>query len=1440
MVIELLSRIEAKGISLLKEGESLRFEAPKGSLNDAIISDVKKHKNELLRLLSIDNEAPFKALTNPCSEVPNFFSLSPMQQAYWVGEKNFFQQSCKAYYYNEYRISGLNISKLESALNNIIETHDALRMAVDDNGQQKIVPFHPQRIEVIDLSNFSVAQGQQRLEQYRYNIENSLPSLNTGRPYLFTVHRFSDYDLFSFTFRLIAVDAVSFNLLIRELISAYRSDVQQKSAKKTVDVKATTESVNRLSYYDYIKFLEIRKDTPVYRQAFNYWHERISSLPAAPQLPYWEYDNKKSIGLQAFKRARGRLDRSLWQNLRSKAQQRGLTVNSVLCCIFSDVLARWSTSPDFTLNVLVSDRPSYIPGVESLVGNCSTTILLQVHQRAGNFVSRAQKIRQQLYLDIEHSAVAGVELIRLLQKQLVTGEQPTMPVVFTSGIDIPGAASDFTIHESDWSLNHTHLKTPQVRLDHQVYEDDGELVYNWDYIPEVFPEELIPTMFEYYEAYLRELASSEKYWEVGLGVFPLPQNQLMRRDLFNNINAPLPRKKLHEGFVEMAQQWPNRSALITADQTLSYGQLFIKAQTLAVAIKQHVLNLSHVEADSNQVIGVCCKKGVDQIAAVMGILMAGHTYLPIDVKTPPARVSYIAGHSGAVAIITDDIGCNAIDESIASLNIPVNELPDSNDTCFEWESNVDPSKSLQEERAYIIYTSGSTGNPKGVVINHQAAMNTIEDMVRRFGLTPEDRVFGLSALNFDLSVYDIFATLSNGAALVLPPETEVPDPGAWVTILQKNQITVWNSVPALMEMTLEYLRREATDVLASVRLVLLSGDWIAPTLAQQLLQWSAITVVALGGATEASIWSNYYDLKAIPDGWISVPYGVPLTNQSMFVLDESMQDCPDWVIGDLYIGGKGLADEYLNDVKKTETSFIFHPQTQQRLYRTGDLARIRDGFIEFIGRRDFQVKVRGFRVELGEIEAQLTSIEYIEKAVVIMVGEGSNQQQLVGFYVSNSTDDDLDTEIKRHLVDTLPHYMVPRVLLSLEAIPLSSNGKIDRKKLLSLFAKQGKNEHSEANAPVLPKTKIEKELFSLWKHLLPETQFGVSDNFFEIGGNSLIAVRLTNDIEDQFGIKLPLSVFFQHSSVIELAHELEKLSVDSKNVASLNIEDQGNSSLVLLAPSQGSKTLFLIHPVGGNVVCYRSLATHLKGFQCYGIQTPTSRDVGDLQQDLQIMADYYSNLIQQQLSNERDVPVYLGGWSMGAVLSILVAEKLKLAGYAVAPLLLIDPWVSDDTGLSDYSETTAIQGFFTDLIGTKELLDYPVRHQQACGEEETTGDYLSRCLNYIQHLELPTALLKGIDKQQLLSLFSTYYNNAQLLRNKSVPVLSGDYFLVRTSAEQGDFFPGLVPLACNNIDRQKILAHISHWEVMQPTHLVPIIEDWVKILATMPHNQPRQ
>jgi amino acid adenylation domain-containing protein len=565
-----------------------------------------------------------------------------------------------------------------------------------------------------------------------------------------------------------------------------------------------------------------------------------------------------------------------------------------------------------------------------------------------------------------------------------------MPVVFTSTLTQSSQNQPSSSRAWQTEVVYSVSQTSQVYLDHQVSEIAGALVFNWDAIEALFPAGVLEDMFSAYVNFLERLANEEELWQAQRRQL-LPAAQVEQIAAINHTETDLGSKNalLHGLFFEQVPLNSQKAAIIASSRTLTYQELSDRALTLA-----HQLQALGVRP--HQLVAIVMEKGWEQVVAALGILASGAAYVPIDPELPIERRLHLLQETEAQQIITQ----SWLDTSLAW---PENITRICVDT-LESSNNLPLSEFKIQDRsftslAYVIYTSGSTGLPKGVAIAHQGAVNTILDINQRFHVTSQDCVLALSSLSFDLSVYDIFGTLAAGGTIVIPDAEATKDPAHWAALLIQHGVTIWNSVPALMQMLVEYLTENSIQ--SSLRLVMLSGDWLPLNLSDRIRTVFGDTqVVSLGGATEASIWSILYPITTVDPTWKSIPYGRPMANQHFYVLNEALEPCPIWVTGQLYIGGIGLAKGYWRNEEKTNASFIIHPQTKERLYKTGDLGRyLSDGNIEFLGREDFQVKVNGYRIELGEIETILKQHPAIAQAVVSATRQSRENKQLVAYIV---------------------------------------------------------------------------------------------------------------------------------------------------------------------------------------------------------------------------------------------------------------------------------------------------------------------------------------------------------------------------------------------------------------------------------------------------------
>ena len=424
----------------------------------------------------------------------------------------------------------------------------------------------------------------------------------------------------------------------------------------------------------------------------------------------------------------------------------------------------------------------------------------------------------------------------------------------------------------------------------------------------------------------------------------------------------------------------------------------------------------------------------------------------------------------------------------------------------EFQSSNDPANT-----AYVLFTSGSTGTPKGVVVSHRPVVNVIDWVNGKFGVNEKDRLFFITSLCFDLSVYDLFGMLAAGGAIDIIPEEDIRRPETWPGRMSESGITIWDSAPAALAQSIPFFEKYDGPP-APVRLFLLSGDWIPLPLPGQLQSvFSGCQIVALGGATEACIWSNYYEVEKIEPNWLSIPYGKPIRNAKYYILDRELKPCPIGARGELFIGGECLAEGYHTE-ELTRERFLLDPfaaAPSSRMYRTGDLAKLwADGNIEFMGRVDHQVKIRGFRVELGEIQAKLITHSDISQCIVIDSKDSTGQRVLCAYYTAA---EELPIRLLRQYLNAeLPAYMIPSYFVRLDAIPVTSNGKVDR---AALPDPQSQVRSEAAYEP--PANDIEAELVELWKQLLEVETVGVKDNFFELGGHSLLAVKMEIEMEER-------------------------------------------------------------------------------------------------------------------------------------------------------------------------------------------------------------------------------------------------------------------------------------------------------------------------------------
>ncbi|MDR3538266.1 MAG: amino acid adenylation domain-containing protein [Acetobacteraceae bacterium] len=958
-----LRDLQHRGVELRAEGDALSLRAPKGVLTEADRDRLRAEKAAILACLTAPTDD-----TDP-------FPLTDIQQAYLIGraaELELGRVGCHAY--REFDRPDVDLPRLERAWNQVVARHPMLRAVFTEDGRQHVLPDVPSyAIEVLDLRD--AADADATLAALR--ADRSHRVFDPTRWPLFDIHAtlLPDRVRLSVGIDLLVADAAALITLFREWGALH-------------DAPDSVLPAPAGRFADHVRRLPA--PAPADRA---YWDARLDTLPPGPDLP-----RLPVTGPSRFARRSVRLGAPRWRALKQAAAGQGLTASALVAAVYADILAAWSRRARFSLVLTQFAAP---PGMVGVVGDFTSTILLEVDSAAPHFRDRALALQRRLVADLDHAGQSGVAVLRDLRRHRPDFEP--VSVVFTSTLGHPGLDPDAPSPLA-WlgTTVHAITQTPQVAMDHHVLEEAGALVAAWDVVEALFPAGVLDAMVIAYGALLDDLADGTG-WDRRVGycapcgagagsgcgspsllegggqgggvdharthdpsprpwcaLRPKPSRGGGGRALLH----PGPASALlHAAFERQAAATPDRPAIIAPDRTIGYATLERAATRLAARIAPL--------AWRDQLVAVEQPKGWRQVLAVLAILKAGAAYLPVDPALPAERRRHLIAQTEAIQL--DPAWLDT------ALDGPVPVLPPV----------TDPTR-----LAYVIYTSGSTGQPKGVMIEHQAAVTTVAEINRRWSLAADDRVFGLSSLSFDLSVWDIFGPLSAGGALVLPAPDAARDPAAWSTLLAGHRVTVWNSVPALMAMQVEH----GLPPDHMLRLVMMSGDWVPLSLVHQLRTAAPkARLVALGGATEAAIWSNAHEIGDLDPAWPSVPYGTPLAGQMLRVANERGEDCPDWVTGEIQIAGAGLARGYWRDPERTAERFVRNPVTGERRYRTGDLGRFRPYGeagptpVEFLGREDFQVKVQGHRIELGEIETVLATHPDVAQAVVAALPQGGDK-----------------------------------------------------------------------------------------------------------------------------------------------------------------------------------------------------------------------------------------------------------------------------------------------------------------------------------------------------------------------------------------------------------------------------------------------------------------
>lgn len=1004
------------------------------------------------------------------------------------------------------------VPAFRAAFNEIAHRHEIWRSTFEVIDGEPVQMVHPARtfeLPLIDLSGLSAADRNSQAARMAAEEARRPYDLARGpllRPLL--VRFADDHHRLYLALHHLIFDGVSlYGIVLPELIALY--DAFRAGCEPSLPEPS-------IQYAEYASATHEAATGSDFARRIDYWRNHLDGAPT-PELPF---DPPRPLH-QRFRGAmqRVRISKELADQLRTLSQTSGATLFQVLCTAFAVLLHRYSGQEDIAFGTLIDMRDRR--ELEGMVGYSLSPLVLRADVREDpSFLELLRRVRGDLLDGLSHQ-VPFERIVRELHPDREPGANPIFRAVFV--IEPATVCSDPT-----WSL---HQMEPEVgtlvghaKFDLHLELDerpeghlDGRLIYNTDlYTPESATR-IARHWAQLLEAIIR--APRVPVSELSLLSEEERQRQLVE---WNATSTDYPRDAcIHELVTAQVQRTPDAVAVVFGEEQLTYRELERRANRVA-----HLLSRSHAESG---LVAICVERSLEMLVAMLGILKSGAAYVPLEPRHPKRRLALKLEDSGAEVLLTQrhllatlpDQGAEVIclgDDSTA-------RLPDE----------APAAAATADDLAYVLYTSGSTGRPKGVCVAHRALVNLLSSMAERPGMGPQDRIVAITTYAFDIAAVELWLPLVTGGHTVVAPREVSSDGRRLAALVAASKPTIMQATPTTWQMLIDAGWSGQRDLVA-----LCGGETLAPQLADALLDRCA-AVWNLYGPTETTVWST---MAAVERG-SPVTIGRPIANTRVYILDRRRQPVPAGVVGEIAIAGDGLALGYLNRPDLTAERFVPDPFVPGApMYLTGDLARfLPDGRIKHLGRLDHQIKVRGFRVELGEIEGALMALPDVAAAVVVAQKNASGNVRLVA-YVVPQTQMPRPAELRQRLRATLPEHMVPAVFVALDALPLSANGKLDRHAL-----------PTPAVAPecgsatfAAPRTTLEGQLALIWARILRVDRVGVDDDFFELGGHSLLAVQLLVEVERELGVEVPLASLLETFTVAGLAATIE--AMDGQKVVS--------------------------------------------------------------------------------------------------------------------------------------------------------------------------------------------------------------------------------------------------------------------------------------------------
>jgi amino acid adenylation domain-containing protein len=1216
------------------------------SITDSVSSGMSDAKRALLeKYLSGGGLEPFRELRiaqRPRDEpaLPSFGQEQLWIHAQLVDDPTIYNEPLTVH-----RTGPLDVQALRLSLNEIIRRHEAWRtnFALRD-GQlvQVINPVLEIDLPFVDLSQMN--ESEREAEAVRLATQDARRpfSLSEGPLLRVLLVRLSDIDhRLYITLHQIIFDGVSmYSVFLPELEALYESFVNGQPA-------ALPEL--RIQYADFAHWQRQRSRDETLADQAAYWKKQLAGTPVL-DFP----TDRSRFAIQTFRGEQLPFTFSelLSEKLKALSRRERTTLFMTLLAAFQTVLHRYTDQDDLVVGTVKSNRDQ--PEFEELAGFFLNTLVLRT-DLSGNptFCELLARTRQVTVDALAHGDVPIHSLVKELELERDPSRNPLFQVMFVLEPPLPEPGPG-------WELSQTEVDTRIARVDLYLELDDrpeglvGRIRYNTDLFDRESIERLLAHLTTLLEAVVENPERAISDYSLHTSTEDAA-DRVRPSNCFTAFASSEIEQSISARFESQAQKYSGNVAVKTARHCWSYAELNQRANEIAQTILGRF-------GDGEERICLLFDHGAPMIAALLGALKAGKTYVPLDPTYPSERLAFILANSEATALLTNDENLTLAQQLVTdeAQLINLDRLATEATGTGALQSNAAPMNqgialpSIKPDRlAYILYTSGSTGKPKGVMQNHRNVLHYIRAYTNNLHLSSTDRLTLLSSYCFDASVMDIYGALLNGAMLC-PINIKEEGLAGLAQQLVDEEITVYHSTPTVYRYFTGTLNREIE--FPQVRLVVLGGEKVNRTDVESYQRYFSDDCIFVNGLgpTEATVALQNFVNKQTRISTDGVPVGFPVEDTEVLLLNKDGK--PTDVCGEIAIKSKHVAVGYWRNPDATANAFSTNGKGPGvRIYRTGDMGRrLPDGSITFAGRKDFQVKVRGHRIELGEIESALAQHPLVRESVVV-ARENSADTRLVS-YVVPRVESLISGELRDYLKQKLPEYMVPGSFVMLEALPLTASGKLNRR---ALPAPVELRERSEVTFAV-PQTPVERSLATIWAEVLGVNAVGVHDNFFDLGGHSLLAVHLFARIEKEFGKRLPLATLFQSPTIAELATAVQRDPPASW------------SSLVPIQPQGSRAPFFCVHAVGGNVLEYYDLARHLGQDQpFYGLQ---SRGLDGTQSAHERIDDMAAHYIKEIREFQPQGPYFLGGRSLGGIIAYEMACQLSAQRQEVALLALLDSY----------------------------------------------------------------------------------------------------------------------------------------------------------------------